>query len=223
MLPLADTVYLKRFPSWVITIIFANLFVFYLEATSSNLDIFIIQFSLIPSLINFGNLSTLFPFISSQFLHGGFLHFISNMLFLWVFGRNVEARLGFALFPVFYIASGIVAGLAQYLINPFSSIPVLGASGAIAGILGAYFAFFPNHRIKTLVFIFLFVTMIEIPAWIMLFYWFATQIINTAEGISLLSNQGGIAYIAHISGFLAGWTSSKIFFSRSVVHNLRFH
>lgn len=206
MIPLKDANPLSRFPFWVILIILVNIYIFYLELTAPSVESFILQYSLIPSEIDFGNLSSFLPFLSSQFLHAGFLHIISNMLFLWVFGNNVEVSLGFFLFPIFYLASGVVAGLTQYLVTPTASIPMLGASGAVAGVLGAYFALFPKNRIKTLLFIFVFVTIVDIPAYFLLFYWFITQFFSGIASIN--SVEGGIAFLPHIGGFLFGWFSA---------------
>ncbi len=212
MLPLDDTVSTGRFPFWVGLILLTNIFVFFLELTSPNPDAFIAQYALIPSQINFTNLSTLSPFITSQFLHAGFLHILSNMWFLWVFGDNVEDRLGFFLFPVFYLTSGVVGAFLQYIMVPGSIVPMLGASGAIAGVLGAYFAYFPHHKIKTLVFIFIFITIIELPASILLIYWFATQLLSGTYAVARTAQDlGGVAYYAHIGGFITGWVLAKLF------------
>ena len=212
MIPLFDTKSISKLSFWVIIIISINIYIFILELTSPDIEAFIVQYALIPSEINFGKLSTLSPFITSQFLHGGFLHIISNMLFLWVFGKNVEAKIGFLFFPFLYLLSGALGGLAQYLVNPTLNVPMLGASGAIAGILGSYFVFFPDHKIKTLVFIFIFVTILEIPAWILLFYWFITQVLAVSFTISSTVSQGGIAYIAHVIGFITGWIITATFY-----------
>ncbi|MBI2330563.1 rhomboid family intramembrane serine protease [Candidatus Daviesbacteria bacterium] len=203
MIPLKDAYSLSRFPFWVVIIILINTYIFYLELAASSPEFFILQYSLIPAQVNLADVLTLLPFISSQFLHAGFLHIISNMLFLWVFGNNVEVGLGFLLFPIFYLLSGIVAALTQYLITPESSIPMLGASGAVAGVLGAYFALFPKHKIKTLLIIFVFVTIVDIPAYFLLFYWFITQFFSGVASIN--SVDGGIAFLPHIGGFLFGW------------------
>lgn len=211
MFPISDTKTSGGFQFWVIVIIAINFFVFWLESTSQNLDQFIGQFALIPSQLNFSSLNNLQPLITSQFLHGGFLHIISNMWFLWIFGDNVEERLGFLFFPIFYLIGGIAGGLAQYLITPTSTIPMLGASGAIAGVLGAYMALFPNHKIKTLVPVFGFFTIANIPAFVMLFYWFFIQFLSgTTSIISTSESMGGIAFFAHIGGFAAGWIIAKI-------------
>lgn len=215
MLPIADSQPAKIFPFWVILIILINVWVFYLELTNSNFEAFIEEFALIPATVEFLRISSLLPFITSQFLHGGFLHIISNMLFLWVFGDNVEAKAGFFIFPFFYLLSGAIGGLVQYLLNPDSAIPMLGASGAVAGVLGAYFAWFPHHKIKTFIPVFGFFSIINIPASVMLIYWFATQILSGTFSLAATSlNLGGIAYFAHIGGFVSGWTAAKILKSR---------
>lgn len=212
MIPLRDSHPTGKFPFWVITIIAANVYVFYLELTSLNPDAFVAQFALIPSLVDFSIPQTLISFITSQFLHGGFIHIISNMLFLWIFGDNVEERLGFLLFPIFYLASGAAGGLAQYFLIPDSTIPMLGASGAIAGVLGAYLALFPRHTVKTLVPVFGFLTVMDIPASVMLLYWFITQLFSGAASITLATaGLGGIAFFAHAGGFAFGWIIGGLF------------
>lgn len=211
MIPLYDNESLGKFPFWVIVIILINLYVFSNELIAPNSDVYIAQYALIPSLIDFNNLNSLYSFITHQFVHGGFLHIVSNMLFLWVFGRNVEAELSFFSFPALYLTSGILGGLAQYFIFPDSTLPMIGASGAIAGVLGAYFALFSGHTIKTFVPIFFFFTILDIPASIMLFYWFLTQVFHETFSLaSTTATEGGIAYVAHIAGFICGWFLSKL-------------
>lgn len=211
MIPLSDTRSSGSFPFWVIVIIAINVYIFFRELVAPDSDVFIFHYALTPSLVDPTNFSTLTPFITSQFLHGGFIHIISNMWFLWIFGDNVEHRLGFFFFPVFYLLAGMVGNLLQYSFYPASDIPMLGASGAIAGVLGAYMAFFPDHKIKTLIPIFLFFTIINIPASIMLFYWLVIQLFSSATSTSNLSSQtGGIAYFAHIRGFAIGWFLGKL-------------
>src|SRR3989344_3984455 len=210
MIPLRDSHPAGRFPFWTIIIISLNIFFFYLEITSVNIEAFIAQFALIPSLVDFSNLETLKPFITSQFLHAGLLHIGSNMLFLWIFGDNVEARFGFFVFPVIYLLSGATGGYLQYIMMPESSIPMLGASGAVAGVLGAYFVYFPNHNVKTLIPVFGFPTVMEIPASIMLIYWFFTQLFSGFASVSTTTAEiGGVAFFAHIGGFATGWVFAK--------------
>lgn len=216
MIPLKDSHPSNIFPFWVLTIIGINIYVFFLEITSPNPDLFITQYALIPNLVDLSNYQTWIPFITSQFLHGGFVHIISNMLFLWIFGDNVEGRIGFFLFPIFYLLGGAIGGVAQFILMPESSIPMLGASGAVAAVLGAYFSFFGHHKIKTLVPVFGFVTVMDIPASVMLFYWFITQLFSGVASISLTTQDaGGVAFFAHLGGFAFGWFTSKFFFSNS--------
>lgn len=206
MLPLRDSKPAGIFPFWVIAIIFVNIAVFFFELASPDIEAFIYQYGLVPSRVDFLNFAALTPFITSQFLHGGFIHIASNMWFLWIFGDNVEGRFGFLWFPVFYLLSGIVGGLLQYIIVPGSDIPMIGASGAIAGVLGAYYALFPRHTIKTLVPVFGLLTTVDIPASLMLFYWFFTQLFSgTATVVSGMADLGGVAWFAHIGGFVTGW------------------
>lgn len=210
MLPLSD-VRSKIFPIWVAIFIAINVVVFIFELMSPNPDAFITKYGLVPSAVNFLKPGTLLPFITSQFVHGGFLHIISNMWFLWIFGDNVEEKLGFYFFPVFYLIAGVLGNFVQYILASSANIPMIGASGAIAGVLGAYYALFPNYKVKTLLFVFIFVTIIELPATYILFYWFIIQLFSGAVSVSTLSaNIGGVAYFAHIGGFTLGWVLGKL-------------
>ena len=205
MFPLYDTIRPSKFPflNWLIVII--TVYGFYLQLTTTDPEAFITQFALIPSLVDFSNPITLVPFITAIFLHGGLLHIISNMWFLIVFGDNVNDSLGYIGFILLYFAAGIVGNFVQFMFTPESSIPMLGASGAVAGILGCYYVLFPHAKIKTLVFIFFFVTLIEISAPLMLGYWFVLQIFSGAASIPMLgAEEGGVAFFAHIAGFVVG-------------------
>jgi len=143
-----------------------------------------------------------FTLLTALFLHGGWIHLAANMLFLWIFGDNVEARLGHARYAIFYLACGVVATVVQVAIHPGSRAPIVGASGAIAAIMAAYLVFFPHARIKTLVFWFVFVQVVRIPALVYLGYWIAIQLL---AGLALQgSGAGGVAWFAHIGGFAAG-------------------
>jgi membrane associated rhomboid family serine protease len=141
-----------------------------------------------------------------MFLHGGWMHVLGNMWFLWIFGDNVEDVLGHGKFLLFYLACGIAAGLAQVLIDPSSRVPTVGASGAIAGVMGAYIVKFPRSRILTLIPIIIFFTTVEVPAWLMLIYWFVLQLFQGlgSIGYSHISQGGGVAYMAHVGGFVTG-------------------
>lgn len=205
MFPLRDSVPRKIFPFWTIAIILANIYIFFLELISGDPDTFIKQYALVPINVNFSESSALLPFVTSLFIHGGFLHVGANMLFLWVFGDNVEERLGFLLFPIFYILAGVFGGLAQYFFIPNSPIPIIGASGAIAGILGAYYILFPKSKVRTLVPIFIIPALVDIPATVILVYWFVIQVFNGIASItSGVLALGGVAWFAHVGGFLLG-------------------
>lgn len=204
MFPLSDSIRARRLPLVNLILIAATIFVFIQQLMSFNQDAFIRSYALIPSLINFDDVASLTPFITAVFLHGGFLHIISNMWFLWVFGDNVEGRVGFFLFPILYFLSGIIGNAAQYFLMSTSSIPMLGASGAVAGVLGAYYVLFPHSKIRTLVPFFGFFTIAEIPAPFMLGYWFVLQILSGAVSLPFMGETGGVAFWAHVGGFVTG-------------------
>lgn len=210
MIPISDSEKSKRFPFLNLIFIGINIFVFFLQLTTPDPEGFIMKYAFIPSQINFADISTLYPFVTSMFLHGGFLHIISNMLFLWVFGDNVEGELPPLFYVFLYIGSGIVGSLAQYLLNPTSDIPMLGASGAVAGALGAYFAFFPHHKIRTLVTLPFLFTIVEVSAMFMLGYWIVLQVISGVGAFGMSPDQGGVAYFAHIGGFVFGFLVAKL-------------
>ena len=153
----------------------------------------------------------LITLVTSMFLHGGWLHIIGNMLFLWVFGRNVEDLVGGWRYFILYMAGGLAAGALQYMINYYSPVPIIGASGAIAGVMGAYLIKFPRSRISTL-FLLGFVFSLEVPAALLLLFWFA---LNFFEGIGSLATAnytgGGTAFFAHVGGFIAGLLLIRLF------------
>lgn len=210
MIPLRDAQASRIFPFWIVVLIGINALLFFLLVSAADSEMFVYRYALVPANVNFLQLESLTPFITSQFLHGGFLHIITNMWFLWVFGDNVEEKLGFFLFPFFYLLSGIMGAFVQYLFIANSNIPMIGASGAIAGVLGAYMAFFPKHRIDTLVLFLGLPIIIQIPAFLMLFYWLALQVISSTNVIMAEESLGGIAYFAHIGGFVTGFVLGKI-------------
>ena len=150
--------------------------------------------------------------LTSMFLHGGWLHIIGNMWFLWIFGDNIEDRLGHFLYLVFYLVGGIAASVAHILLNANSNVPTVGASGAIAGVMGAYLVLYPKARVLTLVPLIVFFTFWWLPAWIFLGYWFLLQFLSgTATSIAQTSSQaGGVAFWAHVGGFIAGVVLIKI-------------
>jgi membrane associated rhomboid family serine protease len=152
--------------------------------------------------------------VTSQFLHGGWLHLIGNMLYLWIFGNNIEDRLGRIRFVLFYLGGGVVAGLTQIAIDPSSTIPMVGASGAIAATLGAYLVLYPRARITTLVFLGFFYQLINVPAVAVLGFWFALQLIDGFASLGVEGVGGGVAFFAHIGGFVAGAVIARLFIRR---------
>lgn len=210
MFPISDSVSSKKFPFVNLGLILLTCYVFYLQL--NNPEAFTYSYALVPSSVNFIDYTTLIQFVTSIFLHGGWLHIISNMWFLWIFGDNVEGALGHFWYFILYLASGIIGGLAQYFFMPDSNIPMLGASGAVAGALGAYFLLFPHHKIKTLLPILGFITFTNVSAYIMLGYWFVLQVFSGAMSIpGSQIDEGGVAFWAHVGGFVAGLIFGKIF------------
>jgi membrane associated rhomboid family serine protease len=147
---------------------------------------------------------------TSMFLHGDLLHLGSNMLYLWIFGNNVEDALGHARFLLFYLLCGLIAAGVQVLVSAGSLVPMVGASGAIAGVLGAYYVKFPHARVRCVVFLFFFITVVMLPAGLVLLIWFLIQVLNSVQP-SAYGSQGGVAVFAHIGGFLAGWALIRRF------------
>lgn len=209
MFPLRDHFPTTKFEVITYLIIAINVLVFFIELTSFNSDAFVDSYALVPAFVDFSNLATLTPFITSQFLHAGFVHIISNMWFLKVFGDNVEEKFGSFIYAFVYLLSGIAGGLVQYVLSPNSDIPMLGASGAVAGVLGAYLVFFPKHQIETLVPMGFFTRVVNLPASFVLVYWFIIQFFSGVGSIAI-SQVGGVAFWAHIGGFATGWIIAKI-------------
>lgn len=218
MLPLKDTQPTKTFPFVTILLILVNSLIFfdmYFTAQSSvsaseYLASFYYKYGFVPSrLFPLNNLSTLLTFITSLFLHGSFMHLAGNMLFLWIFGNNVEDYFGHLHFTIFYLISGIFASLFQaFTMGLSSNVPIIGASGAIAGIMGSYFLLYPRSRIKTLIFIVFFITLVDIPAPVYLIIWFLMQLY---EGFTSFGAASGVAFFAHIGGFLFGYLYTLVF------------
>lgn len=209
MFPLRDSHHTYKFPLVTVFIIVANVLVFLAELTTFDPEAFITSYALIPAKVNFGSYLTLTPFITSQFLHAGFLHIIGNMWFLRIFGDNVEERFGSIRYLIIYLLSGVMGGFLQYIFSPNSEIPMLGASGAVAGVLGAYLVFFPHHKIETLVPLGLFFSRINIPASIMLVYWFIIQVFSGVGSVAV-AQVGGVAFWAHVGGFATGYLIAKL-------------
>lgn len=139
---------------------------------------------------------------TSMFLHGGWMHLIGNLWFLWIFGNNIEDSMGHLRFVAFYVITGLVAAMAHVLMSPDSTAPMVGASGAISGVMGAYLMLYPRARVDTLFFFFVFFRIVPLPAWLMLGYWMAIQLVGSAS--TAMTGGGGVAYAAHVGGFAAG-------------------
>jgi membrane associated rhomboid family serine protease len=159
-----------------------------------------------------GGKSVLFSILSSMFLHGSLLHIAGNMLFLWVFGNNIEDRMGHVVFPLFYVAAGVAAVYAQVLPSPNSQVPLVGASGAIAGALGAYLVMFPRARITTLVILGFLITRADLSAMVVLGFWFVLQAVYSFTALGGAADQGGVAYLAHVGGFVFGALVALLFY-----------
>jgi membrane associated rhomboid family serine protease len=202
MIPLRSSERVYTPPTVTLILILINVLVFVYELTLSRygLNRFIAIYGIVPDRFHWSQLLT------SMFIHGGFMHILGNMWFLWVFGRGIEDLIGHGRFLVFYLACGVAAGLIQMMVNYSSPIPTVGASGAIAGVMGGYLVKFPRARVVTLIFIFIFITTVDLPAFVLLLYWFAIQFFSGFGSIAdSQSWQGGdVAYFAHIGGFLAG-------------------
>lgn len=220
MFPLKDKIQLPGFALVTTALVFINAYIFYLEISAIDLIKFINSYALIPASLSFSNP---LPLITYQFLHGGWVHLLTNMWFLVIFGPNLERAWGFLRFTFFYLLAGAVAAFAQIIFSGDSLTPMLGASGAVAGVLGAYFVYFPNHKITTLVPLGIIPLFIGIPAGIVLLYWFALQVLSGFFSDSLVS--GGVAFYAHVGGFLTGvilaaGTKAKIKYSRETIENM---
>jgi membrane associated rhomboid family serine protease len=213
MLPLHDTRPTRTFPFINYAIILINISIFVYQFLFTDPDAFIQSYGFISEKIMNLDPGVVFRIFSSMWLHGGLLHILSNMWFLHIFGDNVEDRVGHLKYLLFYIASGVVAVMAQYVFNPTSTVPLIGASGAIAGVTGAYFVIFKHSEIVALVPTFFGVWQrVKLPAWFFLGYWFVLQIFSGVGSIvSMDVNQGGIAFFAHIGGFVFGYLISLLF------------
>jgi membrane associated rhomboid family serine protease len=160
--------------------------------------------------------ASLLTIFTSMFLHGGLLHVVGNLWFLWIFGDNIEDHLGHFTYLIFYLLCGIAAALTFIAINPSSTVPTIGASGAIAGIMGAYIVLYPRARVQTLVVLIVFFTFWWVPAWVFLGYWFLIQFVMTSATAGAMNHQaGGVAFAAHVGGFVAGLVMIKLFPKRT--------
>jgi membrane associated rhomboid family serine protease len=202
VIPLRDVIPSRTTPYVTISLVAMNVLVFmYQFALGPAVNQFVLAFGLVPAYFSWVNV------VTSMFLHGGFLHVAGNMLYLWIFGDNVEDRMGHGRFLAFYLLCGTAAALGQTLTVPDSMVPMVGASGAVAGVMGAYFVLYPHSRIVTLLPIFIFIQIIEVPAIFFLGVWFLMQLLSGVGSIAMATGgepAGGIAFWAHVSGFAAG-------------------
>ena len=227
MIPIRDTIrsYTYPFVTWALIALNTVIFIFERGLSPRFLDQVIFTFGMVPARLNLthpldltAHPQVLFTLMSSMFLHAGWLHLISNMWSLFIFGDNVEDRLGHGRFLLFYVSSGVIANLLHALVYPGSPVPAVGASGAIAGVLGAYFLLFPRARIVTLIPIFFFAWFIEIPAVIFMGFWFISQLYSGVAALGVQgANLGGVAWWAHVGGFLFG-----LFVARQLPHRRKY-
>jgi membrane associated rhomboid family serine protease len=214
MFPLYDTARSRRFPLVNLALIAANalVFLYELQMEPAALERFLFAWGLIPAKFLGDPANHWNTIYSSMFLHGGWFHILNNMWVLFIFGDNVEARMGGIKYLIFYLLSGAAAGLLQTYILPASQTPMIGASGAVAGVLGAYLVLFPRSRVASLVPIFFIFTVVEIPAFIFLVFWFVSQLYSGWLSIQGVAGSG-IAWWAHVGGFVFG-SFMSLFFAR---------
>ncbi|HEY2435444.1 MAG TPA: rhomboid family intramembrane serine protease [Vicinamibacterales bacterium] len=201
MFPVSDVIPSRTVPVVTIALIVLNALVFLYEVTlgPTELRVFMASYAVVPTSFWWPSL------VTSQFLHAGWMHIIWNMVYLWIFGDNVEDRLGHVGHLVFYLGAGAAAALLQVLFNPFSAIPMVGASGAIAAVMGAYFVLYPQSRVLTAVFLLFFFDLVEIPAVVFLGFWFLMQLLSGVGSLGVRNAAaGGTAFWAHVGGFAVG-------------------
>jgi membrane associated rhomboid family serine protease len=214
MIPLHDDNPTRIFPAVTVALIALCSLVFLWQLASPSAEVTVLRFGLIPAVL-FGGASLpaeleplpgALTLLTSLFLHGGWMHLIGNMLFLWIFGNNVEDAMGHLRFIAFYLICGVAASLSHAALIPASTTPMIGASGAIAGTLGAYLLLHPRSRVLVLVFLGIFVTTMRLPAMVVIGIWIGLQVLNAALGAG-----GGIAWWAHVGGFVAGMVLLPVF------------
>jgi len=213
MIPIGDLNPRQRFPLATVLIIAVNVVVFLYELLLPDdaLNRLVLAAGVVPYEVTYSfGLPVIGDLLTSMFLHGGWMHIIGNMLYLWIFGDNIEDRMGTPVYVLFYLLAGVAASLAQVLVAPASRVPTIGASGAIAGVLGTYLVLFPKARVRTLIFIARFGRMVELPAVVVLGFWFVLQIFNGLASVTAMAS-GGVAYFAHIGGFVVGLLAGLLF------------
>lgn len=215
MIPLRDVNPTRRRPWLTWSLIAANVWVFVQQLSLSPYaaELFVRRYGVVPyRLTEELTLQAMLTPITSMFMHGGWMHLISNMWFLHIFGDNVEDLIGKGRYIIFYVMCGLAAVVAQVAIDPSSQVPMVGASGAIAGVLAGYVSLFPRARVLTLVPIFIFIQFVEIPAFFFIFVWFAIQLLGSHASLAQVgSGMGGVAFFAHVGGFVAGLLLMPLF------------
>lgn len=206
-----------RFAVVTILIIVLNVYVFLNELAYG--DAFVWTWSVVPIRIIHGY--SWITILTSMFMHASWMHIIGNMIYLWAFGREIESAMGSVRFLIFYLAGGVVAMSAQILGDPFARVPCLGASGAIAAVMGAFIITYPRDRIRTLIFFIIFVRITLIPAALLIGFWFLLQVLNFGSVARV--HTGGVAYLAHIGGFLFGVVAARLFVNKSLMTERRFN
>ena len=207
MIPLRALLRRNNPATMTVMIIALNTFVFIWTLTQPTYreNVFIQHYAMVPDHLRLTSL------VTSMFLHGGWWHLIGNMWFLWVFGSHIEDVMGAPRFLLFYLTCGVVSAVVQLAMSLGSPVPTLGASGAIAGVMGAFLVLYPRVRVTTLIFIVFFITTVEIPAAFMLIYWFLIQLVSGLFSSGSFSDSGGVAWFAHVGGFLAGLFLIRLF------------
>jgi membrane associated rhomboid family serine protease len=226
MFPIQDSVPNRSVPMMTRTLILINVIVFFFELAlpQDAVEGVFYLFGIVPARFTHPGwaaavgfpLDSYWPLLTHQFLHGGWFHIVSNMWALWIFGDNVEDRMGPVRFLIFYLTCGVIAGLTQMLTTPDSTVPSVGASGAIAGVLGAYLLLFPTARLVVMIPILFIPFFFELPAVFYLFFWFFSQLFNGTLALASPEYVGGIAWWAHVGGFVSGLVLCKIFVRRVV-------
>jgi len=219
MFPIRDSIPTKRFPIVNVSLMALNVlvFLFQISLTDAELEAFIFTYGVVPERFadaGLGGIGLYFPILSSMFMHGGWLHLIGNVWTLYIFGDNVEDRMGRGQYLAFYLLCGLLATGTHLFFNWGSPIPVIGASGAISGVMGAYLLLCPKSRITMLLPIFYIPFFFKIPSWVYLLYWLGLQLINGTSDWVGAETTGGVAYWAHIGGFAAGFILQYLFKSR---------
>lgn len=206
MIPLRDNIRTRSFPWANGLILLANILVFLFEISlsSAGLNRLVLDFGLIPARVHWLDPNTWEPILTSMFLHAGWLHLIGNMWALFIFGDNVEDRLGHFRYILFYLLSGLAAAALTTAVTPASTVPIIGASGAIAGVLGAYFILYPGGKVLTLIPVFFLPWIVDLPAVIFLGFWFLLQFLSGVTSLQAAGQVAAVAWWAHVGGFLSG-------------------